>query len=111
MSNFSFFVFLKKGRKQTIRISLSMLLLLTFNFAWANTNSDNYKLDSHVSPSIMMNDTLNLSANITQAVCNLDNGSISIDPATYVSYIWNDGGTGPNRTLSLIHISEPTRPY
>ena len=42
--------------------------------------------------------TVSLTANTTQAVCNFDNGEISIDPASYTSYVWNDGGTGANRT-------------
>ena len=96
MNNFSFFFFAKKGIPDAIRIS--MLLLLTFNFAWANDDSVNYTLSDKASTSELMNDTLNLSATITQAICNTDNGSISIDPATYVSYVWNDGGTGANRT-------------
>jgi len=40
----------------------------------------------------------NLTATTTEAICNFDNGTISITPATYTSYVWNDGGTGANRT-------------
>ena len=41
---------------------------------------------------------LNLTASTTEAVCNFENGAISITPATHPSYVWSDGGTGPNRT-------------
>ena len=53
MNNFSFFNYLKKGKQQAIRISLSMLLLLTFNFAWANTNSGNNTLKKISTPEVM----------------------------------------------------------
>ena len=47
----------------------------------------------------VMNDAPQLSnINVVQAICNFDNGTITVSPMGFIAYDWSDGGTGPART-------------